>query len=458
MNSWLTAAVAVLGRFHPLVVHLPIGFLIMAAGLELASRRSRWAGLQPAVGPALLAGSAAALLSVLLGLALAREGGYDADTLRLHQGAGIATTALAVAAWLLKTRPALLKWPILYPGATGIMLILLVLTGHWGGALTHGPDYLTEQMFPAPAPPASMPVADIREARIFDQVIHPVLKSRCESCHRAGKIKGGLRMDTREKLLAGGKHGEVIVPGQSAASELFIRISLPADDDDHMPPADKDQLTEDQVKLLAWWLDAGAPMDQRVGELSVPEDILAIMNAGTTTPETKPAAGFAFQVGPADPAAISALRSRGAMVLPVAQDQPYLQVVAQSDSFGDEDMALLRPLADQVVWLDLRRSGVSRFEVLRELPHLVRLNLAGTPVQDADLGALAGLKYLQYLNLYQTRIGDAGLASLQGLTSLQSLYLWQTQVSMPALTAYRQAQPGVRVVAEATSTDTPPSE
>jgi hypothetical protein len=57
--------------------------------------------------------------------------------------------------------------------------------------------------------------ADNDAARLFRDKIAPVLKAECYACHsaEAKKLRGGLRLDSREMLLQGGDSGPVVVPG-----------------------------------------------------------------------------------------------------------------------------------------------------------------------------------------------------------------------------------------------------
>ena len=79
------------GRFHPLLVHLPLGILLAALALHWFSNRPAYAAWRPAVSPLLLAGALTAIASCISGYLLKRDGGYDEDLLGKHQWAGIAT-------------------------------------------------------------------------------------------------------------------------------------------------------------------------------------------------------------------------------------------------------------------------------------------------------------------------------------------------------------------------------
>src|SRR5690606_27449325 len=83
------------GRFHPLVVHLPIGFLILAAVIGLLSKNKNYIYLAPSLEFILLLGAISATLACILGFLLSQGGGYDTEGLLIHQWAGILLAALA---------------------------------------------------------------------------------------------------------------------------------------------------------------------------------------------------------------------------------------------------------------------------------------------------------------------------------------------------------------------------
>lgn len=89
----------------------------------------------------------------------------------------------------------------------------------------------------------------------FSRDIQPVFTRHCAKCH-IEKREGGLRLASRKDALTAADSGEVVIePGDSAASELFKRIT--AEDDTRMPP-EGERLSAEQVALVKRWIDDGA--------------------------------------------------------------------------------------------------------------------------------------------------------------------------------------------------------
>jgi hypothetical protein len=92
-----------LGRFHPLLVHLPIGFLLIAALLE-AGRRTGKVGVSESTVSFILFWSAiGATLSCVAGYLLSLDGGYQEELLDDHMWQGIGVAVFAWIAWAVKT-------------------------------------------------------------------------------------------------------------------------------------------------------------------------------------------------------------------------------------------------------------------------------------------------------------------------------------------------------------------
>lgn len=97
------------------------------------------------------------------------------------------------------------------------------------------------------------------EAATFAQV-EPILAERCYSCHGPEKQKDKLRLDSREAIEKGSKHGPVITAGDPEKSPMYQRIALAPDHEDIMP-AKGDPLTAEQIKLIGDWIKSGAKFE-----------------------------------------------------------------------------------------------------------------------------------------------------------------------------------------------------
>src|SRR3546814_5546768 len=261
------------------MVHLPIGILYVSFVMAWVARRESYAGLRPALSFTLLIGAVSTVLASVLGLLLASYGGYDASTLGFHQWFGIAVAVLSMAVWGLyrdggEQRAGMRRLVKGRLSIFSLLMVLLCVTGHYGGTLTHGDGYLTEAMPPALGGLFGVERADkpfvienVQEAAIYDGLIQTILARRCQSCHGARKQEGGLALHQRTSLLAGGDGGAVVVPSALDESELYRRLTLPADDEERMPPKGRTPITPGEIALIGWWIEQGAPAEGRVADI-----------------------------------------------------------------------------------------------------------------------------------------------------------------------------------------------
>ena len=436
---------AFLGRFHPLWVHLPIGILVLLALLEALGLAKRLPGLGrlPVLEPGqraliLYLGAAFAVLAAALGWLLAHDGDYEAPQVSLHQWLGVAAAASAVLVLAVRR----IRW--LYGPALTACLVLLVFAAHAGATLTHGSGYLTARMpatigevlgiHPPKAPEKPKP-PDYAHARVYADVVEPILRDRCFSCHGPDKSNGGLRMDTWELLAKGGKHGPVIGSADPLKGALLVRIDLPPETKEHMPPSGKAQLGEDDLAILEWWAYAGSPREKPISSLEVPEAVAEIVEGRLGGAPSEPIPNRAATLS----AAARISRELGIIIRPLSPDGPWLDVNAriQGKGFGDRELARLAPIARSIVWLDLGGTAVTDpgLVALGPMHHLARLHLDQSQVTDAGLYSLKGLRSLEYLNLRGTAITDTGLGRLRVLPRLRQLYVWQTAATPAAVKA-----------------------
>jgi uncharacterized membrane protein len=265
------------GRFHVLVLHLPIGMIVALFVLEYLSRKDRYRYLEAASPYLWLATAVSALVTVLLGFMHYAEGSFTGPSGEQHRFFGTVVAVVATGVAFLRASNFASSYKPLFFPASLVLLVLVSITGHYGGNLTHGSTFLVEY---APQPLRSLAglaprrtITSVSTADPFADVVGPMLVERCASCHNEDKQEADLVLTTYAGVMRGGESGRVVVAGNTDLSELLRRISLPHDDEEFMPADGKTPLTDRQVEIIRWWIAAGAPNGGTVGELQVPDDM-----------------------------------------------------------------------------------------------------------------------------------------------------------------------------------------
>lgn len=263
-----------LGRLHPVVLHLPIGMLTLVILMELGGRfrKSSASTLVP-----MFFAAASAVVAVAFGYFLWQSAPeeFSGELLQDHLKGGVVFGCLAVLTFVVKS------WVDAAGGRGGFFYLLLLLASggvmavasHDGGSITHGKSYLTDEA-PEPVkswltgrspvatalpvePPKAATAAETGGKVSYVRDVQPIFDSKCVSCHGPDKTKGKLRMDSYEWLLKGGKEGDAFEAGDTDSNILF-RVHLPLDDEEHMPPEGKKQMTDSEIELVTRWIQEGA--------------------------------------------------------------------------------------------------------------------------------------------------------------------------------------------------------
>ncbi len=422
-----------IGRFHPVLVHLPIGILLLACFFQILTVKSRFAFLQPAIPVMFFWGMIGAVFSCISGYMLSLSGEYDGQLVSRHQWLGIIVAIASLVLYLLYKLSIGEKAARIF--SLGL-IILVTITGHMGGSLTHGSDYLTEGLNKVDEKETVMkPIPNIQEAGLYADVVQPLLQARCYNCHGPNKQKGKLRLDQQEFILKGGKDGKVIEAGKADESEMIERMLLPMSDEDHMPPKEKKQLTPGEISLLHWWINTGADFNKKVKELPQTEKIkpvLLALQSGSSDGQNKITDVPETPVAKPDEAIVKRLKEAGVIVIAVAKNSNYLLVsFVTAGPAADSLIKLLEPLKKQIVWLKLDNAIINdaSMDEIAKLSTLTRLYLSNTYITDKGLAKLQSLLQLQSLNLVGTKITAQGLMQLNKLKNLKNLYLYHTGVN-----------------------------
>lgn len=452
-----------LGRFHPAIVHLPIGILVVASVFHwISARKPDWKGAS-AVPPLYLLGFISAGIAALAGWMLAKEGGYQADTIFWHRWLGVLLVMISLILWRLNRNVAKVSSPWL-----SLALVAgLLWVGHLGGEMTHGETYLVET-----APGFVKKLVSYDESAhhaiytdpdstlVYQDLIKPILEKKCWTCHSNEITKGGLNMEELQAFMEGGKNGKVI-EGNANESELFKRVTLDPESKKFMPPKGN-ALSYGEIKLLEWWLDSGAPTEKSVTEVTAPAGIQSILLARHQL-DTKPKSYIEkTKVDPVSEEMMAKIHNQGFAIRQIAMNNNFVDVGWRDiDSLSVNDaISILGEIADKIAWLDLGSSDLddASLEVIGQMKNLVRLKIEDNPVTDNGIAELKDLKHLESLNLYKTKITDICASDLVHLKALKKLFIWQTEFGDTGTTQLKASLPEVEVIGGYTLNTPAPSD
>ncbi len=424
-----------IGRFHPLLVHLPIGFLMLAILLEWYQVLRKKVALSEHIAFAWLLSAVVGTLAVTTGWWLSETDLYIERDLVWHRWLGIAIVALSFLGWRLKKKRNEFK-PALHQGFNVLMIAMIAVEGHLGGNLTHGEDFLFEY---APEPIQRFMLdqkteiaADSNNDSLpaYDYLVMPILETKCFACHNDNVSRGGLNMASTDSLLAGGEGGTVLVKGNADESELFRRLTLPRKNIKFMPPVG-DPLTFDEIKIIEWWIGQGADFNKTLA---------AMDNKGLIGPSLLRRFGVStdlkphyetVKLGALDTVHVRLIEQNGFSVKELSADNHLLDVKFIGNDLDLNKLKSLEPAINHITWLSLAQSGITDdgLALIAKFKNLTRLRLENTNISDQGISHLVSLKHLEALNLYGTAVTDGCLHYLQELNGLKRVYLWQTKVT-----------------------------
>lgn len=434
-----------LGRFHPLVVHLPIGILMFAFFLELIGRFQKQSNFDAVIKIALLLGAISAFFASVLGYMLSQSGDYAEDMLDSHLWLGVATTVVTFLAWILKANffviPLSFKVIRSNIAVLTLIVVLISITGHYGGNLTHGSDYLTKYAPFNDNSKIELPeLASLDEVVVYPYLVEPVLAAKCYGCHNESKQKGNLAMYTPELLMKGGKHGPILIAGDAVASEMYRRVTLPESDEEFMPPEGKTPLTEEEIDILKFWIDSvNVDFTKTFAQLNVPEEIQLI---AANQLNLKYSGKLAYDVMPKvnvlNAKTIDALVEEGFQVRELVVGSSLLDITLpdnmvdlKDESDLNKKIALLVAIKENVIRLDMGGNGITdeHLKSISELTNLRQLKLPDNPITDKGTAYLEKLTFLNSINLYKTNISKLSLSQFSEMPNLKRVYAWQTLIT-----------------------------
>ncbi|MGC1240873.1 MAG: c-type cytochrome domain-containing protein [Chryseosolibacter sp.] len=431
-------ALQAFGRMHPVLLHLPIGLLLVTVLLLFTRRYFEGKSVDELVSFLLHFTALTASLTTLMGLLLSLEGTFGQDQLWLHKWLGVVLSFLCWSLLMVKNNMKVLK-PV---GMAGV--VILIFTGHYGANLTHGEDFVWAPL-QTEEPRVARVITD--STAMFTATVEPILESKCYGCHNKKKAKGNLILTSLENIRKGGKDGPLWESGDASHSLIVERLLLPADHDDHMPPKDKAQLTEDEIQFISMWIDAGADTEKRLNEFAETDTLMKL--AATIIPMYQEVGGsepqYTFRF--ASPEKIQQLSTPNRSVFQIAKNEPAIRAdFYLRESFDKKYVEELAAVKEQLISLNLSKMPVQDADLrtLDKFKNLEVLNLNNTDVTGAGFKSLASLPKLRSVSVSGTKISATALRDIAGCKTLEEVFVWNTDVTARDLEALKKDFPGIR--------------
>lgn len=401
------AVLELLGKSHLLWVHLPIGFIFLALVLTLLKWKKPEAPYLILLPLIWRLATLAAIFSVFSGLLLSEN--QEGTNLFFHQYAGIFLT-MGLITYLIFNK----NFILVFIG------ILFVITIHLGASLTHGEDYLFTEK--------SKAITHLNEVEIYEDAIVPIFKAKCFSCHKPGKSKGDLDLTNYEKIVD--------------KVELVRRTHLPKSHKEFMPSNGKAPLSKEQLAILSYWVEIGAPKTKRLAQLQLDAKRKSMFESFFKLNEN-PLLSLNVK-----PAKYDHLAKNGLLIHPIYQQSALLEV--KYTGKGKPDLKLLQEIKKQVVWLDLSNTGLSNedLKIVGQLENLFKLNLSKNDISNQGILDLGELQYLTEINLYETQVNVAALDYLLKLPKIQRIYVWETKLPPNYLDSIAKINPTISLIYE----------
>lgn len=457
-NEGATGAMALwvyfFGKFHPLFLHLPIGGLVlvlMMEALKILSLGRYKADTTLGVFFSALTG----VLAVVCGYFLYLSGDYTGDLVEAHKRDGVIFSVLLLVCFAAKVSMQQKRFAPVASSLYYLSLlsggVLMMVAGHRGGEISHGDplDSLPSKVLEKRAEKEAK-AKENADPEVFAGVVYPILEAKCINCHGPDKKKGGLRLDTIEFMLEGGEEYDCLIPGDVKNSALVSTLHLPLEDDYHMPPEGKTQLTDGEITILEWWVASGAPASGKLSGFELSSEVQSALDS-LVSPEELEMRKKAEEAKKAEEkearkklisavASINEVYSESLNFISQEGTDLSFTAVSHRKKINDTALDVLKPVARYLVEVDLSSTefGDEGVAQLASFTALRKLDLNQSKVTAAGLPQLAKLNNLEVLNLHSTGLAGADFSVLGAHPKLQRVFLWNSGVSDAAAQALQQ--------------------
>jgi heme/copper-type cytochrome/quinol oxidase subunit 4 len=396
-----------LGNFHPVVLHLPIGAFLFTL-LLFAYQKFTNIKLTIPIRLGLIFSFISAIVSSILGFILQFYGEYDNSLVNFHMWLAIITTLLIGLIYFLHKKNEDNKY-IAHSFVSAV--IFMTVTGHYGGSITHGKDYLK-----LPEINQTVRFVSYDSIHVYNDVVSTIIDSKCVKCHNMSKSKGGLMLTSEEQMNKGGENGKIFLANNSSDSKLYTYLNLPLNDKMHMPPDGNSQLTENEKNIIKMWIDSGAQFD---GFTKIVDDDYSNEILNYLPPLVK-------NVDPPSKNSLIKLIENNFRIERISIESNFIDLKYDGKSFGSKQFNLLLKVSENIQRLDLSNIDFSMINStkLKKLKNLKYLNLTNTNFNSEDLYSIP--ETVQILILSKNNIEPENLLEISSRPQLKKVFAYNT--------------------------------
>ena len=425
-----------LGRFHPLMVHLPIGIFIMGYVLEILLQtgfrnlvESRKIVIVTYV-LALLSG----LVAAITGWLLSFSNNYDIASLSDHKQLGILTLIVILLVIIYQIKAPVKKNKLKITGST-IAIVLISVTGHLGGNLTHGSDYLLEygpKMFKDNSEDPNSRLTEVNpdSLKIFHDIIKPLIQTKCLACHNSTENFGELNLENYDGLFKEAAHDIPVLAGNPEHSEFLKRVSLPWNHEKIMPPR-KSGFSYTDVQILRYWIENGADSLARFDSETMNKELIGLIYRDYGLDYRPKPYYEKVKVDSLPESLIKRLAEAEFKVNYLGENNMLLDVEFKGDSVRKADIEVLNKISDHIVYLKMTGCTLTdqNVEALSVMQHLIRVDFSNNKLSDKVISFITAHEHMESVNLNENDISGKALQTLLTKPSIQRVYVSNTKVT-----------------------------
>ena len=396
-----------LGNFHPVVLHLPIGAFLFTL-LLFAYQKFTKIKLTIPIRLGLIFSFISAIVSSILGFILQFYGEYDNSLVNFHMWLAVITTLLIGLIYFLHKKNEDNKY-IAHSFVSAV--IFMTVTGHYGGSITHGKDYLK-----LPEINQTVRFVSYDSIHVYNDVVSSIIDSKCVKCHNMSKSKGGLMLTSEEQMNKGGENGKIFLANNSSDSKLYTYLNLPLNDKMHMPPDGNSQLTENEKNIIKMWIDSGAQFD---GFTKIVDDDYSNEILNYLPP-------LVASVDPPSKNSLIKLIESNFRIERISIESNFIDLKYDGTSFGSKQFNLLLKVSENIQRLDLSNIDFSMINStkLKKLKNLKYLNLTNTNFNSKDLYNIP--ETVEILILSKNNIEPENLLEISSRPQLKKVFAYNT--------------------------------